>query len=79
MNKPIADPPISSLATSAGTADNPVATWLRSMLASVVNTLRINPIAAFRSNPVLQRELLVNLRTNRSSLLLLIYQLVLAA
>ena len=30
-------------------------------------------------NPVLQRELLVNLRTNRAFLLLAVYQLLLAA
>lgn len=79
MNKPIADPPLSSVANADGTVANPVSAWLQSMIASVVNTLRFNPVAAFRNNPVLQRELLVNLRTNRSFILLLVYQLVLAA
>jgi ABC-type transport system involved in multi-copper enzyme maturation permease subunit len=38
----------------------------------------VPPGFGFRNNPVLQRELLVNLRTNRSFILLAVYQILLA-
>ncbi len=39
----------------------------------------VPPGFGFRNNPVLQRELLVNLRTNRSFILLAVYQILLAS
>nr|WP_255712795.1 ABC transporter permease [Rhodopirellula sp. JC740] len=60
-------------------ANSAGATLAQSITNSIRGLFQINPVAWLRNNPVLQRELLVNLRTNRSFLLLLVYQLVLAA
>ena len=52
---------------------------MNALLSKLPTAWNIPAGFGFKNNPVLQRELLVNLRTNRAFILLAIYQILLAS